>query len=88
MEVRVKQQDSAQRRKDRNMHKEFTIWGEDLEELEMAVDRVDAYMDKKTGDNIIRYQIMGKSQCMPWDSGCITDEALEDLQQGFIISQD
>ena len=67
--------------------KEFTVWGEGLEELEMAVDRVDAYMDKKTGDNIIRYQIMGKPQRMPWDSGYITDADLEELQQGFIISQ-
>ena len=82
-----RKQDSAQRRKDSSMHKEFTIWGEALEELERAVDRVDAYMDQRAGDNVIRYQIMGEPQHMPWDSGYITDEALEELQQGFIISQ-
>lgn len=69
------------------MSKEFTVCGESLEELEYAVERVEAYMDKRTGNNVINYQIIGEPQRMLWDSGYITDEDLEELQLGFIIVQ-
>lgn len=68
-----------------NNIKEFTVWGEDLEELNRAVEKVDCYMNRKIGDNVIIYRIIGEEKPQPWDSGYITDEALEELQQGFII---
>lgn len=60
--------------------------GDCLEELELAAERVEAYMDRRTGNNAICYQIIGEPQRMPWDIGYITDEDLEELQQAFIIT--
>lgn len=70
------------------MDKEFTIIGESLEALEYAAERVEAYMDEKIGNNVIHYQIMGELRRMPWDSGYITDEALKELNMGFIVVED
>ena len=39
--------------------KRFTVWGECLEELERAAERIDAYMNGGKGRNIINYQVIG-----------------------------
>lgn len=63
----------------------FTVWGENMDELEDAVRDVEGYMDKQTGSNAISYQIIGEDIPLPWDTGYITDEALKNLQQRYII---
>lgn len=68
-------------------YKRFTVWGEDIEELEEASDRVDLYMDFQKGHNVIYYQVIGERQPAPYDCGFITDKALEELQQGFIVTE-
>lgn len=64
---------------------EFTICGECLEELEGAAERVEDFMNRGTGRNIISYQLIGDARRQPWDSGYITDDALAELEQGYII---
>lgn len=70
------------------MGKDFTVLGECLEELKLAVERVDAYMDKKIGRNAIHYQIIGQPQRLWYDTGFITDADLAEMQLGFIIVQE
>lgn len=70
------------------MGKVFTVLGECLEELELAAERIDAYMGKKIGHNAIHYQIIGQPQQLPYDTGFITDAALEEMQLGFILVQE
>ena len=69
--------------------KEYIVLGWSQEELEDAVERIDRHMDRRTGPNAIRYGLVdvahGKTEAMPWDTGYITDEALEDMQRGFIV---
>lgn len=66
-------------------YRRFTVWGKSADELEKASEHVDAYMDQRIGRNIISYQVMGELQPQPYDYGFITDNALEELSQGFII---
>ena len=66
--------------------KRFTVWSECLEELELAAERVDAYMNGGKGRNIINYQVIGTEAPLPYDFGFITDAALKELEQGFIVT--
>jgi len=68
-----------------NDYRTLTILGECLEELEAAAERVEQLMDQGTGRNVVRYQIIGDDRRQPWDSGYITDEALQELQLGYIV---
>lgn len=68
-----------------NEYRTLTILGECLEELEAAAERVEQLMDQGTGRNIISYQLIGDARRQPWDSGYITDDALAELEQGYII---
>lgn len=70
------------------MDKEWTVWGECLEVLDLAAERVCDYMDKKIGRNAIHYQIIGQPQRLPYDTGFITDADLAEMQLGFIIVQE
>ena len=65
----------------------FIIWGFSYEELEFASETVDALM--KSGDigrNEIRYQIIGEEKTLWFDTGFLSDAAIQDLQNGFIIT--
>lgn len=66
----------------------YTVWSFEREELEEAADKVDSLMDQGAGLNEIRYQIMGDPEPLPFDTGYITDSALEELQRGFIVVED
>lgn len=66
-------------------YRRFTVWGKSAAELERASESVYEYMSQRIGRNIISYQIMGESQPQPYDYGFITDEALKELELGFII---
>ena len=70
------------------MGKDFTVLGECLEELNLAVESVGAYIDRRIGHNAIRYQIIGQPQRLPYDTGFITDADLAEMQLGFIIVQE
>ena len=69
----------------KNDFRRYTVWGENAAELELAADKVDAYMNGGKGRNIIYYQIIGAETPLPYDCGFITDAALEELGLGFIV---
>lgn len=71
-----------------SLERSYTIWGESIEELEEAVERVESCMNDKTGKIEIRYQVIGSLNPLPWDTGYITDEALRELQCNFIMTLD
>lgn len=66
-------------------YRRFTVWGKSADELERASESVDEYMSQRIGRNIISYQIKGESQPQHYYYGFITDEALQELELGFII---
>lgn len=66
-------------------YRRYTVWGLYPEECEAAADKVDACMAECTGRNIISYQVIGEEEPLPYDFGFITDKALAELIQAFIV---
>lgn len=66
-------------------NRRFTLMAKSADELKRVLEYVDSYMSQRIGENIISYQVIGESQTQPYDYGFITDRALEELKQEFII---
>ena len=77
-----------ERNSNMNDLRRYTVWGECIEELEDAADMVDSYMEEQgQGRNVIYYQIIGAEHIAYIDIGFITDRAVRDLAQRFLLAE-
>lgn len=65
----------------------YTVYAESAAELAHAADRIDKSMDRAIGRNEIRYCLNNGRQ-VGYDTGFITDGALDELRRDFVIVQD
>ena len=67
-------------------YRRFTVWAETWEELEAAADLVDEMQEQGGGHNAIYYQLIPNNYPGGiFDIGFITDKALKELEQRFLI---
>lgn len=63
----------------------FTVRCKTIGRLEKAVKAVERSMNNRIGNNAISYQITGQPEKLPWDTGYITDDALDRLQRHYTV---
>ena len=68
-----------------NEYKEYVVWTECGEEADHASERLDVLQaEYGSGNNAVRVAIIPDTRC-PFDTVYLKDEALQELQQGFIV---
>lgn len=66
------------------MSNSYIVYAGSVEELSEVADRVDAYMDRGTGKNEVRYRLTNGQQ-VGYDTGFINDLALHVLAHDFTV---